>query len=69
MELTKTNGFCEMNEMEMQEVDGGVGFVEGMLIGFVVDGIIIVTTGKSAGEWCAEGIKAVGDLFKPEVFY
>lgn len=23
MELTKTNGFCEMNEMEMQEVDGG----------------------------------------------
>lgn len=23
MELTKTNGFCEMNEVEMQEVDGG----------------------------------------------
>lgn len=23
MELTMTNEFCEMNEMEMQEVDGG----------------------------------------------
>lgn len=23
MELRMTNGFCEMNEMEMQEVDGG----------------------------------------------
>ena len=23
MELTMKNGFCELNEMEMQEVDGG----------------------------------------------
>lgn len=26
MELTMTNAFCEMNEMEMQEVDGGFVF-------------------------------------------
>lgn len=69
MELTKTNGFCEMNEMEMREFEGGVGVIEGLLLGFVVDGVIIAATGKSAGEWCAEGIKAVGDLFKPEIFY
>ena len=34
MELTMTNGFCEMNEMEMQEVDGG-GVVNDVVNGVV----------------------------------
>lgn len=70
MELTKTNGFCEMNEMEMQEVDGGaIGPLGWMFLGFVVDGVLIASTGKSAGQWCADAIKETANLFKPETFY
>ena len=39
---------------------GGGGLVAGMLLGFAVDGAVMATTGKSAGEWVGCGLTAVG---------
>lgn len=49
MELTMKNGFCEMNEMEMLEVDGGGAFA---LVGTVT---ACLALGKLAFE-CGEKI-------------
>lgn len=51
MELTKTNGFCEMNEMEMQEVDGGFSikdFGGAIVVGAVTGGAGAAAVGGTA---------------------
>ena len=52
--------FEVLNSNEMEQVDGGIGLVGGILIGFVAEGVIIATTGKSAGEWVATGLDYAG---------
>jgi len=58
--VLNNNDFEELNQTEMMEADGGIGFLAGLAIGFVctvvIDGVVIATTGKSCGEWTAEGI-------------
>lgn len=50
MELTMTNGFNEMNEMEMQEIEGGVdwNFVGGT-VSTVAGGYIGTKIGAAVG--------------------
>ncbi len=52
--------FEELNSVEMEQIDGGIGFFAGMVIGFLVDGLITATTGQSAGEWVADGLDYAG---------
>lgn len=52
--------FEELNSVEMEQIDGGIGFFTGMVIGFLVDGLITATTGQSAGEWVADGLDYAG---------
>lgn len=65
MELALKNGFEEIDGREMFEIDGGsaiVGgllFVGGVAVGYVVDGGIKYFTGKSAGDWVATGLKYI----------
>ncbi|MBP3678257.1 MAG: class IIb bacteriocin, lactobin A/cerein 7B family [Agathobacter sp.] len=46
MELTMTNGFNEMNEMEMQEVDGGAITIVGA---FLISGGVVLLCGVVTG--------------------
>lgn len=59
MVLTKKD-FQELSANEMQTVNGGAGpvvwLVAGMIVGYIVDGLVINTTGKSVGEWVSTGI-------------
>lgn len=51
MELTMTNGFCEMNEMEMQAVEGGFSaedFGEAIVVGAVTGGAGAAVVGGTA---------------------
>lgn len=59
MELTMKNGFCEMNEMEMQEVDGGIvlavvaiGTATYTITGSTVVGAVVTAWG--VGKTCYE---------------
>ena len=52
--------FEELNAVEMEQIDGGIGWLGGMVIGFLVDGLITATTGQSAGEWVADGLDYAG---------
>ncbi|MBZ4647223.1 MAG: hypothetical protein PWR27_1945 [Petroclostridium sp.] len=65
--LVLNNNFVELNHDEMDSVNGGVGFVAGLAIGvavgWVADGILKSTTGKSGGDWVATGIDAVKEAF------
>ncbi|AYW51013.1 hypothetical protein C7H83_11290 [Tetragenococcus halophilus] len=44
-------------------VSGGVVFVEGVIVGYVVDGVVINTSGQSVGEWGSDGIDGVINWF------
>lgn len=43
--VTMTKEFCEMNEMEMQEVDGGIGVVGA----FLISGGVVLLCGVVTG--------------------
>ena len=69
MEKTLNMGAFEaLDNREMMEVDGGIGFIAGLAIGVVVgavcDGICISATGKSMGEWASTGINAAVNWVK-----
>lgn len=59
--------FKEMNQEELAQVNGGIGFVAGCVIGavgaWVVDGTVEAFTGKSVGGWIATGINKVRGWF------
>lgn len=55
-EKMEMKNFEALNAEEMEQIDGGEGLLIGIAVGFLVDGVIIATTGKSAGEWVATGI-------------
>lgn len=63
MENALKNGFCELSQDEMNDIDGGIGFIAGCVIGavgaWVVDGTVEAFTGKSVGSWIATGINKV----------
>ncbi|MDN6836009.1 MAG: hypothetical protein L0L86_07710 [Lactococcus lactis] len=44
-------------------VSGGVVFVAGVVVGYVVDGVVINTSGQSVGEWVSDGINGVINWF------
>ena len=48
----------ESDMIEDRSMSAGVAiFVAGVLVGYVVDGVVIYTTGHSAGEWTAKAIR------------
>ena len=55
--------FTELKREEIVDINGGVGFVAGLAIGvavgWVADGILTASTGKSGGEWVATGINSM----------
>ena len=63
MEMVMSNGFAELSADEMNEVDGGVGFIAGIVIGcavgYIVDGGVEYFTGKSVGSWISTGLHKV----------
>lgn len=61
MENIMTNGFCELNENEMIEVEGGAGILIGVVVGILIEGGTKAITGKSASDWVAEGGRWVID--------
>lgn len=61
MEMVLNNGFSEIAQEEMTKIDGG--FWGSLIAGFIIDGAISAITGKSAGEWCADGIGYVWDKY------
>ena len=67
MEMALSMGmFEELDQNEMMEANGG-RFVGGIAAGMVIDGVIIAVTGKSAGQWVATGIHAVGNWLWPSL--
>jgi len=65
MELAMTNGFSELSFNEMELVDGGnplVGIGIGIGAGWIVDGILQATTGKSGADYVSDFLKGEADL-------
>lgn len=67
MELTMKNGFCEMNEMEMETINGG-GAPEAIAVGVmsVLGGaaVIALTPAKKTGaKIIAEGLLCAAGLY------
>ncbi|MDO5738473.1 MAG: hypothetical protein Q4P65_04420 [Eubacteriales bacterium] len=46
-------GEDELN-LEPASVSGVAIFIAGILVGYIIDGLVIVATGQSAGQWVAE---------------
>jgi len=44
-------------------VSGGILFVGGVAVGYVVDGVVINMSGQSVGEWVSDGIDGVVNWF------
>lgn len=61
MEYVLNNGLNEISEKDMRAIDGGIGLIGGMVIAWVVDGVVEATTGKSVGGWVATGITGAID--------
>jgi len=66
--LVLAGNFRELSHDELYEVNGGIGFIGGLVIGvavsWVADGILLSTTGKSGGEWVSTGINAGGSALR-----
>lgn len=54
MSMVLNNGFCEMTENEMMELEGGLGTIAGIAVGvavgWVADALLMGATGKSGSE-------------------
>lgn len=50
------------NVLQPFALSGIVVFVGGIIIGWIIDGVIIHATGYSGGEWAAMGINAAADI-------
>jgi hypothetical protein len=62
IEVSKS-GIVELRKDELMKLEGGIGFWVGVGIGissgWVVDGVLKATTGKSGSDWVAKGIKCL----------
>ena len=68
MEMTLNKGFEVLDPQEMMEVDGGsfvAGLAIGIVVGWVVDGALKATTGKSGSDWVASGIEKINVSHPP----
>lgn len=61
MEMTLSNGFCEVSEEEMNNIEGGLGtvgsIVAGCIAAWAIDGACEAYTGKTVSGWIATGLQ------------
>ena len=63
-EIEQNNVVLETQNIDLEfvkpaSVSGVLIFLGGILVGYLIDGVIVYTTGHSAAEWTAQGIGAI----------
>ena len=71
MKEVKVNAFEELAMDEMMAVDGGVApvvvFFAGIGAGYVIDGGVKATTGRSCTDWVERGLKSYSKAMNARV--